>query len=84
MLDALPKEFPPRYAGMEDDVYIRPARGRGFPRATRGWKVAVIDAEIRKMVSPALRWDGRVLAGDKDALTLFPPRYAGMEGRRSR
>ena len=55
--------------------------GRGFPRATRGWKAAVLILDPRPTVSPALRGDGR---GDWPGRTdrcLFPPRYAGMEGQ---
>ena len=58
--------------------------GCGFPRATRGWKRAIIASKGTAPVSPALRGDG---SGPKETCRSherFPPRYAGMEGGRPR
>ena len=75
--------FPPRYAGMEDHAAQHHASVGRFPRATRGWK-GTAAADCRPpVVSPALRGDGRASPPAPGLLSVFPPRYAGMEGRRS-
>ena len=50
-----------------------------FPRATRGWKDWFQDAGVDVWVSPALRGDGRRSQAAPMSVSLFPPRYAGME-----
>ena len=72
--------FPPRYAGMEGKQWRQIMTSRCFPRATRGWKGVTCDACPDLQVSPALRGDGRDIDPRSAPTSLFPPRYAGMEG----
>ena len=71
--------FPPRYAGMEGKVTLRPSSILSFPRATRGWKGAPSSDRVDNDVSPALRGDGRLTSFNSPVGNVFPPRYAGME-----
>ena len=74
--------FPPRYAGMEGYRHVARCEDSRFPRATRGWKEAGSSSLPEKMVSPALRGDGRARSLRAVRASAFPPRYAGMEGGR--
>ena len=71
--------FPPRYAGMEEVPQGSSSAVMRFPRATRGWKDDQGAGPDRRLVSPALRGDGRANAKPVLRPLPFPPRYAGME-----
>ena len=72
--------FPPRYAGMEESHSCSLSSGFRFPRATRGRKATAFAEYLIALVSPALRGDGRCAYWVPSIVTVFPPRYAGMEG----